>query len=172
MTVETPPAAEPSPPATPPAPDAPLGDGGTAALKAERERADKLEKELKKRDADLEKARIASLDENARAIEEAKAAVKTEVTAEYEARMMGLRVQARAGAFHDPELVVGLLTLPEGATNEEIDQALATVATEKPYLVKSPNALPAMPQGPRGSGAPTEGDDDWLTKAVNAKRFG
>jgi hypothetical protein len=172
MTVETPPVVEETPPAAPPAPDAPLGDGGQAALKAERERADKLEKELKKRDAELEKARIAALDENARAIEEAKIAARTEVVGEYEAKMMGLRVQARASAFHDPEMVVGLLTLPEGATDDEIDQALAKVATEKPYLVKTPSSLPTMPQGPRSTGGPTEGDDDWLTKAVNAKRFG
>ena len=150
MTTELvpPPADPPAPDATPPA-DPPLGDAGAAAIKAERERADKAEKALKAREAADEKARIAALDDNARAIEEAKAQVKAEVAAEYQAKIMGLRVQARAaGDFVDPELVVSLVTLAEDATDEEIDAALLKVAKEKPYLVAK-GAGPTMQQGPR-----------------------
>lgn len=168
MTVETPPAEGLAPPA-PAEPDAPLGDAGSAAIKAERERADKAEKELKRRDVEAEKARVAALDENARAVEEAKIAAKAEVTSEYEVRIMGLRVQARAAAFHDPELVAGLLELTADATDADIDKALATVAAEKPYLVKA-GGVPPMPQGPRGNGAPTANADDFLRQAVLAKR--
>jgi hypothetical protein len=157
MTVETPPVVEETPPA-PPAPpaDPPLGDAGQAALKAERERADKAEKALKAREAADEKARIAALDDNARAIEEAKAAAKAEAATEYEAKIMGLRVAARAaGDFVDTELVTSLVTLPTDATDDEIDKALLKVAQEKPYLVKPQHGVPPMPQGPRGNGPST-----------------
>lgn len=175
MTVETPPVETPptetAPPATPPAEEPTALE---KAIKAERERADKAEKALKAREAADEKARIAALDDNARAIEEAKAAAKAEVAAEYEGRLLKARVQAQASAFHDPALVAGLLELTPEASDEDIAKALGELATAKPYLVKTGNGLPPMPQGPRGTGSGQAGEsgDDWLRQMVQAKQQG
>jgi hypothetical protein len=175
MTVETPPVDEQT---TPPAGDAPpSGESEPTAyekaLEAERTERKKLEVELKKRVAQDEKARLAAMDENARAVEEAKLAARQEVTAEYEAKILGLRVQARASSFHDPSLVAGLLELPADASDDEIDKALEKVAAAKPYLVKAPGAgVPPLAQGPRGTPPGPADAGDWLRTMVNEKRQG
>jgi hypothetical protein len=163
----TPPAAPPAEPSAEPN----LGDAGQAAIKAERDRADRLERELKKREQEDEKRRKDAMSEQEKAIEAAKEAARAETTAEYEARILGLRIQARATNFHDPELVVGMLELPADAKDDEIDAALAKVAKERPYLTKG-GSVPPMAQGPRGTQSSPDGssNEDWLRNKVQAAR--
>lgn len=154
MTVEILPPEEQTPPVneTPPTDAPPEPTQLEKALAAEREEVKRLKTELGKRTAADEAARLAAMDDASRAIEEAKISARKEVASEYETRLMGLRVQARAaGDFVDVDLVSGLVALPVDATDEEIDAALVKVATEKPYLVKQQApGIPPMPQGVRG----------------------
>jgi hypothetical protein len=169
------------PPETPPAPPAPPADPPKddedtplhRALIAEREEVKRLKAELKTREDSEEQARRAAMTDQDRALAEAKDAARRDTVAEYEGRIMKLRVQAKASNFHDPELVSSLLDLDADASDAEVDKAIADLATARPYLVKTPG-VPPMPQGPRSG--PKGGDDvsgdDWLRQMVDAKRNG
>jgi hypothetical protein len=159
---------------TPPAPDGEEQDTPLhRALVAERAEVKRLKAELKERETQDEQARRAAMTDQERALAEAKDAARRETVQEYDARILKLRVQAKAADFHDPDLVSSLLDLDADAKDDEIDRALADLAKERPYLVKAPGVRP-MPQGPR-SGSKSGDDvtgDDWLRQMVDAKRNG
>jgi hypothetical protein len=169
----TPPADESAPPApeptAPPEPDAPKESNPLEkALETERAERKKLEAELKKRQSADEKARLAAMDDNARAVEEAKAAARAEVISEYESKLTKARVQAMASSFHDPALVAGLIDVEPDASDDEIQKALDEIGKDKPYLVKTPSSAPPMPQGPRNGEDLDAGD--WLRASVRGRR--
>jgi hypothetical protein len=172
------PPADPTPPAdgTPPDDGTPPAEGeGTEettlekTLRKERDERKRLEGVLKAREQEDEKARLAAMDDNARAIEEAKAAARAETASEYEQRILGLRAQSRASSFHDPDLAVKLLELKGDPTDAEIDAALAALAKDKPYLVKTASGVPPTPQGPRSPAGQAGDPNDWLRRTVAAK---
>lgn len=140
------------------------------ALERERAERKRLEGELKARQQQDEAARLAAMDDNARAVEEAKVAARAEVQAEYEAKLLGLRAQTRAAQFHEPELAVSLAGLEPGMSDAEIDAALAALAKERPYLVKGAGSVPPVPQGPRGGQGPAVDANDWLRQSVVSRQ--
>lgn len=125
------------------------------ALASERARNQELERQIGESRARDEAARLASMDEAARKIEEARIAVRNELQGEHKKELLTYRVRAAAGAFHDAALTAELVIgggLPVDATDEQVTAALAQIAADKPYLVKGGTPPPAIPQGPSGGG--------------------
>lgn len=168
------PTPEPEPTTETPPPASEEGQEDTPlhrALVAERAEVKRLKAELRTRQEKEEQERRAAMTDQERALAEAKDAARRDTVAEYESRILKLRVQAKASNFHDPELVSSLLGLDAEASDAEIDSALASLATERPYLVKT-NGVPPMPQGPRSAPKGSDGvtGDDWLRQMVDSKR--
>jgi hypothetical protein len=156
MTAPVEPTTEPKPTADPPAgdppkptatDDKPLGPGGEAALKAEREKAKNLEKELAKfRKAEADRADADKTEAEKRAAAEQRAT-------DAEARAMRLEVASEKGltAAQAKRLI--------GSTREELeadaDELLTTftpASTATPALKTAPKPDPS--QGPKAPGAP------------------
>lgn len=149
-------------------------DAYEKALKTEREARKALEGQLKQLQAAEEERARAAMSEQERAIAEAKAAGRAEAQAEYQATLLKARVEAKATGmnFHDPDLVMGLLELDPSADDADIEASLKAIAESRPYLVKQ--AVPNLPQGPRGDGgpgvSPAKSGDDWIRQMVDARR--
>src|SRR5690606_22832252 len=102
---ETDPATEPVAPTPDPTDDAPLGPAGEKALIEWKQRAKAAEAQARTLAAEVEAARIAALDEGQRAIEEARAAGRTEALAETQARLFAAEVKVASRNLADPTLL-------------------------------------------------------------------
>lgn len=140
---ETPPEAPPAPAASD---DEPLGEPGKAALKAERARAAKAEKELKKLRDEAAAREAEAMSESEKAIAAAKAEGVSEATAAANRRIVRSEVKALAAKkLNDPADAVAMLDLDQfevdgdGEVDEEaITAALDALVAAKPYLAASP----------------------------------
>ena len=152
-----------------PAEDAPFTEDDrealNKALRAERKRARDLEKAVKEYQEKVDKVAQEDMNEQQKAVAEAVAAARAEAKAEFDAQILKLRVEAKAGQmnFHDPALALSLLDVEADATDDELEDALKALAGDRPYLVKA--AAPKADLGPRGTdnGAvmPTS-NEDWF----------
>lgn len=169
--------------------DGQLGDGGKAALAAERE-ARKAEEKARKaaekaaRDAQakLDELTAASQSEQEKAIEQARKeaaeAAKAEVTAEFRSRVLKSEIRAKAaGKFADPDDAIRLLELDEADVFSDDGEVQGDVLTKeldalldrKPHLKADPsNGRPigdvdagkGVTPGPTGT--PEEQHNQWL----------
>ena len=144
-------------------------DGLIKALHAERQTVKELKAELAKLSKAQEKARLESLSETERAIEEAKKAGFEEAMNSVKAEMTRSKVTAAAAAagFADPADASGFLNVEDLQTDEDVAKAVADLAKAKPYLLK--RAAQPLEQGQQGkekSGSP----NDWLRGALGAGR--
>jgi len=142
-TVETPEPAEPT-----------LGDAGKAAIKAERQRAAKAEREAKELRARLEAIEAENLTESEKAIAAARDEGRAEAMTSANERLLRAEVKAAAaGKLSDPADALALLDLSgfsvgdDGEVDPEaIESAIDALVDQKPYL-----AAGAKP-GPTGTG--------------------
>lgn len=142
---ETPPEAPPAPAASD---DEPLGEPGKAALKAERARAAKAEKELKKLRDEAAAREAEAMSESEKAIAAAKAEGVSEATAAANRRIVRSEVKALAAKkLNDPADAVAMLDLDQFEVDGdgEVDEAAITAALDalvaaKPYLAASPRS--------------------------------
>ena len=104
-------------PAVTPEPTAePLGDGGKAALDAERKARKAAEKQARDAQAQLDKLTEASQSEQekaiAKAVKEATDAAKAEVTNEFRSKLLNAEIRAQAaGKFANPDLATRVLDI-------------------------------------------------------------
>jgi membrane protein involved in colicin uptake len=145
------------PPQDPPVTSEPLGDGGKAALDAERKARKAAEKAARDAQAKLDKLTEASQSDTEKAIEkarrEAAEAAKAEVTTAFRQRILKSEIRAQAaGKFADPDDAVSLLDLDDSdvfdADGEVRTDALAkeldALLDRKPHLKADPsNGRPA-----------------------------
>ena len=133
-----------------------------------------LRSQVKDIEAATEKQRLESLSDQERAIEEAKAAARAEVEAEYRATLVKAQAEAAAVAagFADPADIGGFLDLSGLNTEAEVKAAVAALAEAKPYLLKSaPKPAQPIGQGPKAPANPTASPSDWLRSAVTGGRL-
>lgn len=151
------PETEPEPVVEPPEAPAPeLGDAGKAAIKAERQRAAKAEREAKELKARLEALEAESLSETERKIAEARREASTEAIAAANARIIRAEIKAAAaGKLADPSDAIRLLDLTEfdvsddgEVDNQAIESAIDSLVAAKPYLTAT-----GRPAGTGGGGA-------------------
>jgi len=159
-----------APPETPPSTDV---DELQRALANERKRWEKAEREL----AALRKSQM---DDNERAVAEAKEAGRAEAWAEVNSRLLAAEVRAiAADRLADPSDAVRLLDL-DGLANEDgspdakaITAALDTLVKAKPYLAKQQGPAPPTSRVPQGArdGAPSHQEaDDFLRSTIRRHR--
>jgi hypothetical protein len=119
-----------------------LGDAGKKALAAERARAQKAERELKRQRAEIDKLRTAGQSEQEKAITKAREEAKVEALNEVRLERVRDKIEVRAaGKLADPEdaaVLLGDLTRfvdDDGSIDaKEIDRAIALLVRTKPYL--------------------------------------
>lgn len=155
----TPPVEQP-PTTTPPATgDEPLGEAGLKALAAERERADKAERELKA-------LKAKDLTESERTAQERDELKATNARLESEIRSTRARTAAITAAtktgFWDPDLAASLIDVSqvqfdEAGQPKNVDALVAAIAKERPRLLNGGAGQPDHGGGPRG--APASGVD-------------
>jgi hypothetical protein len=152
-----------------PAEDAPLGESGEKALKAERERARRLEREHKAAVAELAKLRDAGKSEHEKALEKAKTAEERASKAEAHALRLEVAFEKGLTASQARRLV--------GATREELE------ADAEDLLTSFGKASDEAPKGPPSrtpkekmrSATPPEDEpdpDDTVAAILKAKRGG
>lgn len=125
-------------------------------LKGRLEASRKWEQRAKKADADLEAARLAGLDEQQRAIEEARTAGKAEATAELGQRIAVAEVKAAlAGVVPNPEDIVVDLNMANYLTDDgEVDGSrVADLRARLEKLTRS-SFTGSADAGPRGKSTP------------------
>jgi len=184
-TSATPPAAGTTPATTasttPPAPTAAdgteLGEGGKAALEAERKTARDALARATAAERKLEELRVSGLDEQGKAVEAAKTAGRTEALAEVNDRLIKAEAKAAAaGKLANPQLAAVLLSdqfdkfvaadgsIDTAAIAAAVDALLVTdpylgttSTTTTPAAGTTPPAAPAgtVPGGAQGGAAPT-----------------
>jgi hypothetical protein len=142
------------------------------ALRAERKRARDLEKQVKEFQSKVEKLDQEDLGEQEKALAEAVATARAEAKAEFDGKMLKLRVESKAAGmnFHDPALTMGLLEVEADATDDEILDALKELAEARPYLVKS--VRPDVGPGPRpgkDGGMSGVSDENWFRDLLAKK---
>lgn len=171
---ETAPATPEEPPATPPADATPEAPGTDEAEKW-KALSRKNERELKKVQAELEKAQQASMSENERAVAEAKAAGRAEAITELNRERVADKVAiAAAGKLADPSDAAAFLgDLDQFIVSGQIDErsiskAIDALVAAKPYLSPQPGSGSGE-GGPRGGPAPISPGDDPLLKAILEK---
>lgn len=133
------------------------------ALHAERQTIKELKQQIAAVTASQEEARLASLTEQERAIEEARNAGRSEAMAEVRRDLVKAQVTAAAAAagFADPGDAAGFLTLDDLDSEDAIKDAVTGLAQAKPYLLRKAAPQP-LEQGPRG-GTVTEADpNQWI----------
>lgn len=134
-------------------PEDALGDAGKRALQAERDRAKAAEKRAKDLERRLDELETAQLDENERAIKQARDEARTEVMAEVNGRIAAAEARALAAAkTRDPEAAVQLLgdltdfVADSGDVDADaMSAALDDLLERKPYL--KPEATATAPAG-------------------------
>lgn len=162
---------------TPPAEDAPDVEGLQNALKAERKRWEKAEREL----AELRRSQMS---ESEKAVAEAKAAGRQEAMAEVSGRLLAAEVRAAAaGKLADPADAVRLLDFDaldlvndDGTVKpKEVESAIDDLIKAKPYLAPS-SAAPSPTRPPQGARDGGQGGDqkpdDFLRSVVKRARAG
>lgn len=152
------PAAAPAAAADPPAD---LGDPGKKALDAERAARGVAEKRAKAAEAELDKARKASMSDQEKAVSEAEARGRSAVTVEVGQRLAAAEIRvALTGVVPDPAATIEDLNLARyvDETGEVDVKAVAALAERYKKMVAG--ATPAPPPGPgsadggaRGPGA-------------------
>jgi len=171
----TPPAGEgapPSPPAEPPTPPAPnaggddLGEAGIKALESERKARRDAEALAKRQEAELEKLRTAQLDDNERALKEARDAGRTEALTSVNRKLVEAEARAAAaGKLANPALAARLLDLdrfvPSDGSDIDGDAIVAAIdelVAAEPYLGIQAQTPPAAgetpPPAPKGTVTP------------------
>lgn len=143
-------------------------------VKTLREQVKSQEAAQRKAEQEIEKARLASLGEAERAIEEARKAGREEAMAEQRNVILGAQVVAHAAAagFADPDDVRRLLSTDDLADEAAVKAAVAKLAKDKPYLLKSRvGGGGRVEQGPQGAKPSSEGTD-WLGDRIRNKRAG
>ena len=151
--------------------DAPLGPKGEKALEALKEDRRKLRADLAKAQSELDDLRRSQMDDQEKAIEDARRQARQEALEQVNGRLFAAEVRAAATqakltdkAVHDLLVdtaaavkLLGLDGLPvtdDGDIDgEAISQAVATYAQERPYLAA--NATSELPPGDIDQGART-----------------
>lgn len=147
---------KPAEPTTPPAAkadgDEPLGEAGTKALEAMKARARDAEKEAKAAKAALEKLQRESLDEQQKAIADARDEGKSEATKAAGERLAAAEIRAAlTNLVPDPAGIVEDLNLGKyvGDDGEPDQDAIKALASK--YAALGVNKKPSgVPGGPRG----------------------
>lgn len=139
--------------------DAPLGPKGEKALEALKEERRKLKADLAQRDAELEELRRAQMDDNEKAIDDARRAARSEALSEVHGRLFKAELRAATAATLRPEAQADLLVKPEVALallgldeypvtsdgdidSEAISQAVASYVEARPHLAASATQTP------------------------------
>lgn len=133
------------------------------ALHSERQTVKELKQQLAALSKQQEEQRLASMSEQERAIEEAKAAGRAEAMAQVQRDLTRAQVTAAAAAagFADPADASGFLPLDDLADEQAVKDAVAQLAQTKPYLLKK--AAPAsIPQGPQGGQISKSDPNEWI----------
>lgn len=137
----------------------------------------KNERDLRKAQAELEKAQQSSMTETEKAVAEARAAARQEAFTEAQRDRLRDKVElAAAGKLADPGDAAALLgDLDQFLVSGEIDtkgisSAIDRLLAAKPYLGAKPGAGSGE-GGPRGGSSSTAGTADPLTEAL-AKKVG
>ena len=164
------------PPAPPAPPDESLGDGGKAALEAERKARRDAEKAYKTAQAELDKHREASMTEQERAIAKARDEARAEMAKTFAAERVKDKVElAASGKLADPGDAIHLLgDLSEFVTQSgdvdtrAIASAIDALVKAKPYL--APQTAKAAPL-PGGGATPPNGFsmDDYIRTSARGR---
>lgn len=138
------------------------------ALHAERQTIKELKAQLHEMRQSQEKARMESMSEAERAVEEAKKAGYEEAMASVKADLTRSKVTAAAAAagFADPADASGFLNVAELDSDDDVAKAVADLAKSKPYLLK--RAAQSLEQGQQGKSR-TDNPNEWLRSALGAR---
>jgi hypothetical protein len=174
----TPPATPPTPAPTPgatPEPDAMATDAGRRALQAERDRAEKAEKEL-------EKLRAANQSESEKAIDTARKERATSATTKLHGQLRQTEVRSAlraAGLTNDKTLALAAraaefdaLKVEEDGSVKDLDKTVETFKKDHPEMFAEPKPAPGgqPTRGPQNGGTPDR--PKTLTEAVEAHYAG
>lgn len=156
------------PPADPPVTDPDLGEAGKKALENERKARRDAERRAKEREEELEQLRRSQMDEQERAVADARDEGKKEATAAVNTRLVSAEVRAAAAkkGLTDPADAVRLLDLDQFDVDDNgdvdasaIEAALTALVESKPYLT-SGSATPPPPGIDQGARTPAPGQTD------------
>lgn len=148
--------------------DEPLGPAGVKALEAMKAERAELKRQKQELQAELDAARLAQMDDQERAIEEARNAGRQEANASVQAKLFAAELKAAAASQLSEQALKDLLASPDVAKtllglgeipvtsdgdidSEAISQAVASYVEERPYLAASATRTP----GPVDQGART-----------------
>jgi hypothetical protein len=169
--------AEQQPAPAKPAQDDGLGDGGKAALEAERKARRAADKRLKDLEAELDQFRQSQMSETEKAIAQAKAQGRKEALVEATNRLARAELRAvAAGKLADPDDAAALIgdlsefvTADGDVNTKAMTSAIDALVKAKPYL--APQVAKPAPL-PGGGATPSNGFsmDDFIRRAAGRGR--
>lgn len=151
-----------------------------AEVKALRDEAAKARKALKEREARIAELERVGLNEQERAVADARRETEQQVRAEYDAKLRVAALRAAgAGALHDPEDAVRYIDVDELGDDEtrwgeRAQRAVDKLLDERDYLRANGDTPAARGlisgggRGSQGSGQPKD-ESEWLRKAARKR---